>query len=57
MAYIIIQNQKFLMVKKDEEGTGKKYLWCEEQAIIEEDIETIVTCEQFTNMEYKVEEN
>lgn len=39
----------------EEEGTGEKYLWCNERAIFEEDIKTVITKEQFKNMEYKVE--
>lgn len=40
----------------DEEGTNKKYLLCGGTAIFEEEIESIVTKEQFANMEYKVGE-
>ena len=38
----------------DEEGTNKKYLLCGGTAIFEEEIESIVTKEQFAQMEYKV---
>lgn len=38
----------------DEEGTNKKYLLCGGTAIFEEEIENIVTKEQFKQVEYEV---
>ena len=43
-------------IDDDDEGTGEKYLWCGDLAIIEDKIKGIVTKEQFASMEYKVGE-